>query len=206
MVEQQKFDPASEALRVAAGDDRTHYDPFAIALHWTTATLVFGLFLLAMIWDFFPKPERHLLIVAHLSFGIIFAIVLVVRIGWRPMPGHQVSPAVVGWTEIASKAVHYSLYALLLTQAALGFTTRWLGEAPMSFFGLEMPSPFAPASKLVRELFEEVHDWVGWAIVILAAGHALAALYHHYALKDDVLWRMLPGGRDRRAEQAAPAP
>jgi len=35
------------------------------------------------------------------------------------------------------------------------------------------------------------------SIVILAAGHAAAALYHHYALKDRVLGRMLPLARRR---------
>jgi cytochrome b561 len=38
-----------------------------------------------------------------------------------------------------------------------------------------------------------VHEYIGWAIVILAFAHALAALYHHYVLKDRVLRRMLPG-------------
>ena len=36
------------------------------------------------------------------------------------------------------------------------------------------------------------HEWIGWAIIILALIHALAALYHHYVLKDRVLERMLP--------------
>jgi cytochrome b561 len=35
--------------------------------------------------------------------------------------------------------------------------------------------------------------------VIVALGHALAALYHHYVLKDRVLQRMLPSGARRPA-------
>jgi cytochrome b561 len=35
--------------------------------------------------------------------------------------------------------------------------------------------------------------------VIIAVGHALAALYHHYMLKDRVLIRMLPGDGERRS-------
>ena len=38
----------------------------------------------------------------------------------------------------------------------------------------------------------DLHNWVGWAIVIIAAAHAAAALFHHYVLRDDVLTRMLP--------------
>jgi cytochrome b561 len=47
----------------------------------------------------------------------------------------------------------------------------------------------------LRHQLHEFHEWIGWAIIILALLHALAALYHHYALKDRVLVRMLPRGR-----------
>jgi len=49
--------------------------------------------------------------------------------------------------------------------------------------------------------FEEIHNWIGWAIVVLSAGHAAAALVHHYVLKDQVLGRMLHRGADRVATQ-----
>jgi cytochrome b561 len=49
----------------------------------------------------------------------------------------------------------------------------------------------------VRGLLHEGHEWIGWAIVIIAFAHALAALYHHNVLKDGVLKRMLPGSAKR---------
>jgi cytochrome b561 len=64
----------------------------------------------------------------------------------------------------------------------------------MSFFGLGIPGPFGPFGKPVTEQSLELHNWVGWTIVILALLHALAALYHHYVLRDRVLVRMLPRG------------
>jgi hypothetical protein len=39
------------------------------------------------------------------------------------------------------------------------------------------------------------HEWIAWIIIVLATGHALAALFRHFVLRDDVLWRMLPGLR-----------
>ncbi|HVI29602.1 cytochrome b [Hansschlegelia sp.] len=196
----------AQATRVAAGDDRTRYDDFAIALHWLTAGLVILLFGLAQIWGLFDKPTRHLLIVGHMSFGIMLTAVIVVRVVWRLMPGHQVPAAVSGWVEIASKIVHYALYALLIAQAVLGFALRWSGDEAMSFFGLLIPPPFAKTSKPVHEAIEEAHELIGWAIVVIAAGHASAALFHHYVLRDDVLWRMLPGAQARRQARGAPAP
>ena len=152
--------PASlaAATRVLAGDDRTRYDAFAIALHWATAVLVVLQFILAVTWDFADRPVRHLMIVAHMSFGILLSAVLIVRIVWRLMPGHQVSPAVSGWVEIASKAVHYLLYALLVAQAVLGFVLRWSGNEAMSFFGLLIQPPFPPFSKPAHEMVGEAHE------------------------------------------------
>jgi len=48
-------------------------------------------------------------------------------------------------------------------------------------------------SRPLRHQLREFHEYIGWAIVIIALLHALSALYHHYVLKDRVLARMLPG-------------
>jgi cytochrome b561 len=184
---------ADAATRVLAGDDGTNYDRVAVALHWTTAALVVAQMLLAQLWGAFDRPTRHLLIVGHMSLGIILAAVIVARLVWRWIPGHQV-PAVGGSiVQLASKAVHYLLYLLLAAQAVLGFLLRWSGGEAMSFFGLAIPSPFAPLSRAAHHQIGEFHEKVGWAIIILAVGHAGAALYHHYVLRDRVLLRMLPG-------------
>jgi cytochrome b561 len=99
-----------------------------------------------------------------------------------------------GWVKLASKATHYLLYTLLVIQVGLGFTFRWAQGEPLSFFGLVViPGPYGPLDKASRHTLHDLHDKVGWAIVILAFAHAAAALYHHYALKDRVLRRMLPG-------------
>ena len=66
----------------------------------------------------------------------------------------------------------------------------------MSFFGFQIPPPFAGAGQKVAHQLQDIHNWVGWAIIVLALGHALAALYRYYFwLKDRVLGRMLPAAR-----------
>lgn len=183
--------------RVAAGDDGTVYDNVSVFLHWLTALLVLSQFALAVSWEWFARPTRHLMIVTHMSFGIILSIVIVVRLVWRLLPGHQRAAAASDWTGKASKLVHYLLYAMLAAEAVLGFVLRWAGDESMSFFGLLIPPPFAPFSKEAHHQIGELHELNGWAIIILAAGHACAALYHHYVLRDSVLSRMLPSVRER---------
>jgi cytochrome b561 len=184
------------ATRVLAGDDGTRYDPFAILLHWTTAVLVVVQMTLAQVWGLWGRPARHFMVVAHMSLGIVLTAVIVTRLVWRLIPGHQVPPSEVGWVRLASKSVHYLLYAMLAAEAVLGFLLRWSGGESMSFFGLQIASPFAEWSRPAHHLVGGLHEWNGWAIILVAAGHAAAALYHHYVLHDRVLRRMLPGSAD----------
>jgi hypothetical protein len=122
---------------------------------------------------------------------------------WRVVPGHRVQPATTGVVEFAARAVQYFLYALLCVQATLGFVLRWSGNEAMSLFGLQIPPFFPPFSKSGHHLAADVHNYVGWAIIILAAGHAAAALFHHFYLRDGVLWRMLPGPQAKSREAQA---
>ena len=183
------------ATRIVAGDDGTTYDGVAIALHWTTAVLVFVLFGLAIGWDSFSKPTQESLQRLHVSLGVLLAAVIVARLAWRWMPAHQVGSIEAGWVKLASKGTHYLLYVLLVAQVALGFLFRWAQGHPAGFFGLfAIPGPFGQLGRPMRHQIHSLHEWIGWAIVIIAVLHALAALYHHYVLKDRVLRRMLPGG------------
>ncbi len=96
--------------------------------------------------------------------------------------------------------MHWTLYALLTAQIILGFLYRWAQGEEFTFFGLfAVPAAFAPDRALSRA-FDGFHYYIAWIIIVLAAGHAVAALLHHYVLKDGVLLRMSPAGpqRDRR--------
>jgi cytochrome b561 len=192
MTDQTGFDTAT---RVLAGDDGATYDNVAIALHWTTAVLVVLQFALGQTWDWFPRATKHLMITTHMSFGIILTVVVVTRVLWRFVLRHHTGSLETGWVRVASTSVHYLFYALLATEAVLGFLSRWEGNEAMSFFGLKIPSPFTGAGHKVADQIQDIHNWVGWTIIVLAVGHAAAALYHHFALNDRVLGRMFPPAR-----------
>ena len=192
MTDHTSFDTAT---RVVAGDDGTSYDGVAITLHWATALLVIVQFAMAETWDWFAKPTRQGMESVHISLGVLLTAVIVARIVWRWLPGHQLSSLESGAVKIASKGVHYLLYVLLIAQAGLGFAFRWAQGHAVSFFGLfEIPGPFGELARPERRQIHELHEWAAWAIVIIALLHALAALYHHYVLKDRVLKRILPAG------------
>ena len=203
------MDQATLAVtRVAAGNTSARYDPPAMALHWLTALLVVTLWTLAQAWDFLQRgtPARHELQALHVSLGLVLIVVLAARLAWRAGPSRRLPPAATGVVELAARGTHYLLYALLIAEVVLGVCLRWSSPDPLSFFGLfTIPSPFAFTKEQGRTI-HEIHEWVGNGILILAALHAVAALFHHFWLRDDVLLRMLPGRRARRAEAEAPSP
>jgi len=186
------------ATRVVAGDEGRTYDHVAIALHWTTVLLVLLQFVNAEVWDYWAKPMRESLQSIHVSLGVLLAAVIVVRLLWRW--AHAVPSIESGWVRTLSVAVHYVLYLLLIAQAVSGFAWRWAQGHPVGFFGLfGIPGPYGALERATRHQLHDIHTWIGWTIVIFAAGHAAAALYHHYALRDRVLGRMLPWARGSEA-------
>ena len=196
----------ADVTRIAAGDHRVRYDGLEMSLHWATAILVVTNYVLAQVWSFLPRdtPTRLGMIFLRVSLGVLLALVIIARILWRVGPGRRVPPATSGLVEFAVQLVHYVLYGLLIAVVGVGFCLRWAKGEPLSFFGLfAIPSPY-PFVKEQADTIGEIHYWVATTIIILAGLHAAAALFHHFVLNDDVLWRMLPGLRTRRAEGSPP--
>jgi cytochrome b561 len=89
------------------------------------------------------------------------------------------------------------LYALLLAVVALGVINVLAHGFPM--FNVW------PFPKLGDDAFMHTvnswHNFVANTIAVVVVLHAGAALFHHYALKDDVLRRMVPQLTKRHDER-----
>jgi cytochrome b561 len=123
-----------------------------------------------------------------------------VRILWKLVNGSRPAPVPMPRAQrIVAAAGHGLLYVLILLQPLTGWIMSSTGGYPTSFFGwFEFPM-LAAENHDAHEFYEEVHETLFVALVVVAAIHALAALYHHVLLKDDTLRRMLPFVRPRRS-------
>ncbi|NHN86436.1 cytochrome b [Acetobacter musti] len=172
--------------------DTLRYDRPTIILHWTTAFLVLFQFALGETWSWPSKPVHHLMVVAHLTAGILLTAIMAFRIVWRLTKGRHLSDLLRPADRMVAVGVEYTLYALLMAEIALGYLWRWGAGQTMSFFGLLIPSPFARFPAETVSWLQMLHDRNAWLIVGLASGHGAAALFHQFVLKDKVLGRMLP--------------
>ena len=170
-----------------------YYDMPTMLFHRTTALLVLLLFGTAYVWNtWLPHDHywRPILQSTHVSLGILFAGLFVVRGAWRLTRGRHL-PAEAGISGVLSRAMYLVLYFLLGLQVVLGFVLRWSQGDEFQFFGLfSVPALLGPNRTLAHSV-DDLHYWVAWIIIVLAAGHSLVALFHHYVLKDAVLKRML---------------
>lgn len=187
----------TEKIRPAT---RQRYDAFTLTLHWITAASVFFLFASAHIWEVLERgtPLRKGLQAIHISCGILLALVMIVRPLWRVYSQRTARfalPPVEGSRpgKLLAHAMHGALYLLLFAQIALGFLFRWSQQEPFTFFGLVDLSGWVTISTALQHTLADWHGNVAWALIVLASAHAIAALCHHYLLRDSVLCRMLPG-------------
>ncbi|TPI12987.1 cytochrome b [Mesorhizobium sp. B4-1-3] len=166
------------------------------AIHWAVFLLVIGLYGLTYVADVFPRadPGRAFVWWLHISFGLLLFALVVIRISLRLALGTPSLPLEMSKLErLAARIAHVLLYALLVAIPVLGIVLTWYRGDVLSFFGLfTIPAPVS-ADRATAGFIRELHSLCANLILILAGLHAVAALWHHYVWKDDVLKRMLPG-------------
>jgi cytochrome b561 len=171
----------------------TYYSLPMRLIHWLTAILVLVAFIYGpggseqRIYSAARDFDRQL----HETLGICVFVLLVVRIGWRVFDKHPKSPPVARWMSVAASVVQAALYILLFAVPLTAVSGAWLeGHALTLLGGVVIPAPVAESHALGATI-AKIHTWLGDAILWLAGVHACAALFHHFVLKDNVLWSML---------------
>ena len=174
------------------------YDNRTIALHWGVAVLVVFMWCGAHAIDWFPKGALRVdARSAHILAGGGLTAVTGYRVFWRTARGVRIAEPSSALAT-GAQVVHVMLYGLLFAALGLGIANAWVrGD---SLFGWARIPAYGGYDAAARHaLSEQIVGWHGLAangILILAACHAMAALYHRFVLHDGVLGRMMP---DRNA-------
>lgn len=159
--------------------------------HWLIAIILLCMFVSGYnLEDFNISWLRK----AHKAFGFLVLLLVVVRLLWRfgnITPAYD--PKMPKWMVFAAHSMHYLLYALMITVPLAGFIASNAGQYPVSFlFLFDMPSLFATKDIELAKTAMFIHRQVAFIFGWIIGAHVLAAIYHHFIKKDNILKRMLP--------------
>ena len=172
-------------------NSETRYGAFAIFLHWLMAALIIGLLAVGIYMVGLPVSLAKLKWYGwHKEYGFLALLLVIVRLGWRLL---NVTPRLsLPWLEIfAARTVHFVFYIFMFAMPLTGWLITSAAGLPASFFGLFVLPDLVMPNEAARLLFEEIHKWLGYALIALIVLHASAALRHHFINKDDILRRMI---------------
>ncbi|HET7366561.1 MAG TPA: cytochrome b/b6 domain-containing protein [Burkholderiales bacterium] len=170
------------------------YGRTTIAFHWLTAILVLVAYIFgpggseARVYSPARDFERSL----HEVLGLTVFTLTVLRLGWKAFASAPTLPPIVPWMNRISKVVQWSLYVLLVVTPLTAIFGAWLEGHPLTLGVLGNVPPLLAKNAPLGKRIAELHTWLGDAVIWLAGLHAAAALFHHFALRDDVLASMLP--------------
>lgn len=178
----------------------SRYDAFSRALHWLTAIAVAIAFILGpggfgRMMRKGIDPATRMDIVWHESLGMLVLALTLIRLLWIAFRPAAPQFTMGVWMHRASKAVQGALWALMLALPATALLALGSEGHPLTLLGgLRVDQMPAIANSAIAKLADwgDVHGFLGDSIMWLAGLHAVAAIYHHVALKDGVLVSMLP--------------
>lgn len=164
------------------------------ALHWVTALLLTVGIAAVLAHDQVEGHDaRAQLMNVHRQAGLLILLLVVIRIGVRLRTDAprwlQSAPA-----KFAALATHLATYLLMIGLPVMGWLLTNAKGKPVALLGLPLPN-LLERDRDLAESIESWHSLAGWTLLALVGLHILAALWHHFFAKDDVLRAML--GRTR---------
>lgn len=180
------------------------YGTLSIIMHWLMLLLMIAIYACADLREIFPRGGylRENMKIWHNELGLlVFALVWLRLVLYLFSRTPAIRPPSASWQMNAAKLMHFALYALMIGAPLLGWLSLGAAGKPIPFFGYELPALLDPDRGLGKTI-KEVHETVGSAGYVLIGAHALAALFHHFIVKDNTLLRMLPRRRARSSERA----
>lgn len=179
-----------------ASPNVTRYHPLLVLLHWLLAILIVGALVIGFVWlgeMSNADPHKIGVLKLHMAGGMLIFALMTVRLvvrRWTSRP----APVTTGrrWLDRIAPATHAGFYLLVLLMVGTGYTTGLLADLPAIVFagsGDPLPPTFAIYPTFVA------HAVLASILACLVVLHILAALYHHFVLKDGLMRRMQFGKR-----------
>ena len=170
------------------------YTSVAIWLHWTIAALVLLNLGLGFFHDDLEGISEALLMFFHKAIGVTVIGLTLLRLLWRL--GHKppiADPVMSRWEAGLAGLVHWLFYLLLIAVPLAGWMLSSTNGRSVDYFGLFDMGPLpVPRGDEAHDLFEDLHENLAKAMLVLIGLHVAGALKHHLQGHRQVMGRMAP--------------
>jgi cytochrome b561 len=170
------------------------YDPGLRTIHWLMAALIFVALPLGVSAALLPRGAMRIeILFFHKSIGVTVLGLIALRIVWRLIVGAPPYAEPLGkLTQVASRAGHLALYALMIAMPVSGYLGSNAGGRAVSWFGLfELPRLVYKDESLAAAA-GWAHLVFAWMLAFVLAAHLGAVVWHAAIKRDSVLTRMWP--------------
>lgn len=184
----------------------TDYGTIAKWFHWGTALLFLAAYCSVYYRHWFTErgtPENFTALQLHLSVGISIGVIIILRIIWRLKNQQPKLEPASKLSHLAAHAGHFALYSIMIITPLTGYLGTGVDTEYFFLFNIPKFEDTYIFQNWIHnglgisfEAFEKPIDFIHkeilgkWLVWILIAGHAGAALYHHYVKKDRTLIKM----------------
>ncbi|BDT68172.1 cytochrome b561 [Comamonadaceae bacterium OS-1] len=175
-------------------NDTHRYGALTIGLHWLMLLLLAAVYACMELKGIFPRGSagRAAMQSAHYMLGLsvgalVWVRLLVVATGAIP----RIVPPLPKAQSLLATLMKLALYAFMLAMPVLGWLILSARGSVIPFYGLHLPALIGQ-SKETAGWIKGIHVTLATMGYFLIGGHAAAALFHHYVVRDNTLLRMLP--------------
>ena len=173
------------------------YHAALVVLHWLLGFMILvGLIMGTFSLERLPnsQPEKLDSLRGHVINGLAIGALMIVRLIVRSLTRRPAPPSTgFSWTKRAGQQVHLTLYVLVFFMVGSGLALAVETELPSILFGdSAQPLPDSFDGFWIRA----VHAILAKLLMAFILVHVVAALWHHYILRDGLLKRMGFGSRE----------
>lgn len=168
------------------------YGSISKTLHWLIFLLVLGMLIFGFCLGYVPDAYQGMAYNIHKLTGLTILGLVVIRLLWKFCNTTPLLPAdTPRWQRTTDHAVQWLLYISLLCMPIAGWVGSVAMNKPPHLGEIPLRLPIEQNKMLAEQSFN-IHNITAIVIIVLVSIHILAALYHYFIKKDNVLQRMLP--------------
>ncbi|OGT44052.1 MAG: hypothetical protein A3F42_08730 [Gammaproteobacteria bacterium RIFCSPHIGHO2_12_FULL_37_34] len=170
----------------------TTYGSVAKFFHWLIFVLLLCMLVFGYFLDDIPKAYKGVAYNIHKLTGLTIFVLMILRAFWAWINPKPKLPATdPSWQRLGARIVHLLLYVVVIAMPLAGWIGSSAAGKPPRMGDVQLQLPITQ-SKALTEVAFDMHYMLAITIIVLVSLHALAAFYHYFIEKDNILQRMLP--------------